>query len=142
MLLQMTLFYPFLFFLWLIFHCIYICHIFIHSSVSRHLGCFHVLAVVNSTAMNIGVNVYFQIMVFSRYMPRNKAAGAKKKSRIALLSSFHLLSTLVSVNQQPVLCIYEFSFLFLFFFSNSTYRWNPTVCLFWKTVYSNPLPIF
>ena len=52
--------------------------IFIHSSVNRHLGCFHVLAVVNSTAMNTGVNVYFQIMVFSRYMPRSKAAGAKK----------------------------------------------------------------
>ena len=28
---------------------------FIHSSVDRHLGCFHVLAIVNSAAMNIGV---------------------------------------------------------------------------------------
>ena len=57
---------------------VYICHIFIHSSVNRHLGCFHVSAVVNSTAVNIGVNVYFQIMLFSRYIPRSKAAGAKK----------------------------------------------------------------
>ena len=47
---------------------------FIHSSVDGNrflcLGVFHVLAIVNSAAMNIGVHVSFQIMVFCRYMPR------------------------------------------------------------------------
>ena len=49
---------------------------FIHSSVDRHLGCFHVLAIVNSAAMIIGVHVSFQIRVFSGYMPRSGVAGS------------------------------------------------------------------
>ena len=49
---------------------------FIHSSVDGHLGCFHILAIINSTAMNIGVHVSFSILVFLEYMPSSRIAGS------------------------------------------------------------------
>ena len=53
----------------------------------RHLGCFHFLAIVNSAAMNLEVNVSFQIIVLSGYMPRSETAGSCGNS-ISLLSPF------------------------------------------------------
>ena len=55
----------------------YIYHyFFIHSSVDGRLGCFHVLAIVNSAAVDIGVHVSFSILVSSGYMPRSGKAGS------------------------------------------------------------------
>ena len=50
--------------------------LFIRSSVSGHLGGFHVLAIVNSASMNTGVQVSFPIMVFAGYMSRSGVAGS------------------------------------------------------------------
>ena len=51
-------------------------NIFIHSSVDGHLGCFPVLAVVNSTAVNIRVHTSFQILVFSGHILRSRISGS------------------------------------------------------------------
>ena len=48
----------------------------IHSSADGHLGCFHVLAIVNSAAMNIGVPVSFSILVFSGFLPSSGLGGS------------------------------------------------------------------
>ena len=47
---------------------------FIHSSVDGHLGCFHVLAIVNSAAMNNRIHVSLSILVSSGFMPRSGSA--------------------------------------------------------------------
>ena len=57
---------------------VYMFHVlFIHSSVDRHLGCFHTLVTVNNTAMNTGVRVSFQIsgFIFFKIYPRVKLLG-------------------------------------------------------------------
>ena len=41
-----------------------------------HLGCFHVLAIVNSAPVNTEVHVSFRIVVFSEYMPSSGIAGS------------------------------------------------------------------
>ena len=49
-----------------------------YSSVDGHLGCFHLLVIINSPVMNVGVHVSFWIKasVPSRYKPSNGVAGS------------------------------------------------------------------
>ena len=48
----------------------------VHLSVSGHLGCFHVLVIVNSAVMDIGVHMSLSILVFSVYMLSSGIAGS------------------------------------------------------------------
>ena len=51
------------------------CHSFlIHSSADGHLGCFHVLAIINSAVMSIGVHVSLSILVSLVCMPSSGIA--------------------------------------------------------------------
>ena len=61
----------------------------IHSSADRHLGYFHVLAVINSAVMNIGVHVSFSILVSSVCMPSSVIAGSYGSSISSFLRNRH-----------------------------------------------------
>ena len=65
---------------------------FIHSSTDGHLGCFHIVAIVDNAVKNIGVLMFFQITVlgFFSYIPRSGIAGLK--GRAVLQNTFLFFS--------------------------------------------------
>ena len=58
--------------------------LFIHSSFDGHSDCFHVLAIINSAAVNTGVYVSLSILVSLVCMPSSGIAGSYGSS----ISSF------------------------------------------------------
>ena len=79
---------------WLHFHfkysIVYMYHsFFIHVSADGHLGCFHVLAIINSAVMNIGLHVSLSILVSLMCIPSSGIARSYGSSISSFLRNLH-----------------------------------------------------
>ena len=61
----------------------------IHSSADGHLGCFHILPIVKSAAMNIETHVSLSVLVSLVCMPSSGIAGSYGSSFSSFLRNLH-----------------------------------------------------
>ena len=76
-----------------VFHCVNVHNLLIHSFTDGHLGCFQHLAIVNYAARNIWVHRFFWTGVsgFLGYIPSSGTAGSKGSSMFSFQRKFHIV---------------------------------------------------
>ena len=72
----------------------------IHSSADGHLGCFHVLATINSAVMNTGVHASLSDLVSLVCMPRSEIAGSYGRRSKNQTNSIHFYSLHLTVSKR------------------------------------------
>ena len=63
----------------------------IHSSADGLLGCFHVLAIINSAVMNIGIHMSLSVLVSLVCMSSSGIAGSYGSSISSFLRNLHTI---------------------------------------------------
>ena len=112
---------------WVVFHCVCVHHIFfIHSSSDGLSGCFHVLAAVNNTTVNLGCIYLFELMFLyslDKFFAEVELLDHMGSSSLNFLRNLHIVFHIVPV-YIPTSSVWGFPLLPLL--SNTCYlsfRW-------------------
>ena len=120
-----------------------------HSSVDDHLGYFHFLPIVNNVAVNIGIHVSFQSMVFSGSVPRSDCwvfififfkciyflIRRWLLYNIVLVSALHRHELAIGIHMSPLssswlkVSIFYFIMILSFSFWKRAWQPHPVFCL-------------